>query len=233
MRKLFAMSAVALIFSAPIRAADVDSVMLLYQAQEPGAGSYPSRILVTDRYIRMDDGVDEGDYLIFDRKTRLISSVTHDDQTVFEIPPREVTQPEPMPLKLRTEEVAMKGDAPKVDGKLPRHRELYVNDKLCYSVVAVPGLMEDAVQALRDFRQVLAGEHAHTLPRIPADMQEPCDLALNTFHPQWQLEFGLPLQEWDGEGNRQILMDYKQGLKVDEKLFTLPQGFSHYNSDQI
>jgi hypothetical protein len=233
MRKLFATVVVALVFSAPLRAADVDSVMLLYQAQEPGAGSYPSRILVTERYVRMDDGVDTGDYLVFDRKTRLISSVTHDDQTVFEIPPRKVTQPAPMPLKLRTEEVVLKEDAPMVAGKAPHHRQLYVNDKLCYSVVAVPGLMEDAVQALRDFRRVLAGEHAKTLPRIPADMQEPCDLALNTFHPNWQLKFGLPLQEWDEKGNRQVLMDYKQGFKVDEKLFTLPQGFSHYNSDQI
>lgn len=233
MRKSFAAATVALVYSAALHAADVDSVMLLYQAQEPGVGSYPSRILVTERYVRMDDGVDDGDYLVFDRKTHLISSVTHDDQTVFEIPPRKVTQPAPMPLHIRTEEVAVKQDAPQVEGKAPHHRQLYVNDTLCYSVVTVPGLMNDAVAALRDFRQVLAGEHAKTLPRIPADMQEPCDLALNTYHPDWQLKFGLPLQEWDEKGNRQILMDYKQGFKVDEKLFTLPDGYSHYNSDQI
>ncbi|MEJ2407732.1 MAG: hypothetical protein P8171_26445 [Candidatus Thiodiazotropha sp.] len=233
MAKVVVALAAMFVMVSPLLAADVDSTMLLYQAQEPGAGSYPSRILVTERYVRMDDGVDQGDYLVFDRKTHLISSVTHDDQTVFEIPEREITLPSPLKLELRTAEVALQGDAPKVAGKAPHHRELYVNDKLCYSVVAVPGLMDDAVAALREFRQVLAGEHAHTLPRIPADMQEPCDLALNTFHPEWQLQFGLPLQEWDGKGNRQVLMDYKEGFKVDEKLFSLPKGYQHYNSDQL
>jgi len=233
MGKFLAAVAAVLVMVAPLQAEELDSVMLLYQAQEPGVGSYPSRILVTDRYVRMDDGADDGDYLIFDRKTRLISSVTHDDGTVFEIPPREVTQPEPMPLKIRSEAVALEKNAPRLDGKQPQHRQLYVNDKLCYSVVAVPGLMEDAVQALRDFRKVLAGEHAKTLPRIPADMQQPCDLALNTFHPIWQLQFGLPVQEWDGQGNRQVLMNYKQDFKVDSELFQLPEGYQHYNSDQM
>jgi hypothetical protein len=28
-------------------------------------------------------------------------------------------------------------------------------------------------------------------------------------------------------------MDYREGFKVDEKLFALPEGYSHYTSDQI
>jgi len=234
MRFLLAASA-AFFVSAGAYAADVDSTLLLYQAREPGVGSYPSRILITDRYVRMDDGKDKGDYLVFDRKSRLISSVVHDDKTVFEIPPREVKQEPPMVLKRRAEQVKMKDGSPMpmVAGKQPQQHQLFVNDKLCYNVVVVPGLMDDAVAALRDFRQVLAGEHAKTLPRIPADMQEPCDLALNTFYAGWQLQFGLPIQEWDEAGKGQVLMDYKEGFAVDEALFTLPQGYQHYTSDNL
>jgi hypothetical protein len=232
MRSLRAAVAALVVFSAPLSAADIDSTMLLYQAQEPGTGTYPSRILVTERYVRMDDGADEGDYLLFDRQSRLISSVTHDDRTVFEIPPREVTQEPPSKLERRSEQVQTKG-APVVEGKSPQQHHLYVNDKLCYSVVVVPGLMTDAVVALGDFRQVLAGEHAKVLPRLPADMQKPCDLALNTFHADWQLQFGLPIQEWDEAGNGQLLMDYKEGFAVDEALFTLPQGYRHYSTDSL
>lgn len=233
MRFLLAASAVFFITTGCVSAAEVTSTMLLYKAREPGIGSYPSRILITDRYVRMDNGQDKGDYLVFDRKSRLISSVAHDDQTVFEIPPREITQEPPMALKRRHEILKVKNDVPAVAGKQPQQHQLFVNDKLCYNVVVVPGLMNDAVAALRDFRQVLAGEHAKVLPRIPADMQEPCDLALNTFYADWQLQFGLPIQEWDESGKGQVLMDYKEGFAVDEALFTLPQGYQHYTSDNL
>lgn len=232
MRSFRAAAAALVLSSTTAMAANVESVMLMYQAHEPGIDPYASRILVTERYVRMDDGIDEGDYLIFDRQSRLISSVTHSDRTVFEIPPRPNTQKPPMPLERRSEQVAV-GEAPKVAGKQPQQHQLYVNDTFCYSVVAVPGMMEDAVQALRDFRQVLAGEHAKALPRIPADMQQPCDLALHTFHSDWHLQFGLPIQEWDEAGSGQMLMDYKQGFTVDEKLFELPGDYQHYSTDTL
>lgn len=226
-------AALALVLSATTACAgEVDSVMLMYQAHEPGIAPYTSRILVTGSYVRMDDGINEGDYLIFDRKSRLISSVNHADQTVFEIPPREITQKPPMPLERRSERLEV-GEAPRIGGKPPRQHQLYVNDTLCYNVIAVPGLMEDVVQGLRDFRQVLAGEHARVLGSVPADMQQPCDLALHTFHSDWQLQFGLPIQEWDEAGNGQMLMDYKQGFKADEKLFELPSNYQPYRSDTL
>jgi hypothetical protein len=229
--RMFITAVVAAVFPVLVSAAEVESTMLLYQAREPGVAPYSSRILVTERYVRMDDGKDDGDYLIFDRESRLISSVTHSDQTVFEIPPREVNAEPPMPIERRSEAVAQP-DAPRVGGKAPELQRLYVNDKLCYSVVTVPKLMGDAVAAITDFRQVLAGEHAKMLPRLPADMQDACDLALNTFHPAWQVEFGLPLQEWDERGNGQMLMDFNGSLMVDESLFELPEGYSHYNTDK-
>jgi hypothetical protein len=228
MRGLRAVAAALVVFTFPAWAAEVESVMLMYQAHEPGIAPYSSRILVTERYVRMDDGVDEGDYLVFDRQSRLISSVSHNDQTVFEIPPREITLEPPLPLQRRHEQQPV-GNAPKVDGKQPEQHLLYVNESLCYSVVAVPGLMGDAVAALREFRQVLAGEHARVLPDIPADMQQPCDLALHTFHSGWQLQFGLPIQEWDEAGSGQVLVDYRQSFMVDNGLFTLPRDYRHYS----
>jgi hypothetical protein len=232
MRALRAVATALILLSAPAWAEKVGSVMLMYQAHESGVAPYSSRILVTERYVRMDDGIDKGDYLIFDRQSRLISSVTHNDQTVFEIPPREITLESPIPLKRRSKQLQVE-NAPTVGGRQPQQHQLYVNDTLCYNVVAVPGLMGDAVQALRDFRRVLAGEHAKALPDIPADMQQACDLALHTFHYDWQLQFGLPIQEWDEAGNGQVLMDYKQDFMVDESLFGLPENYHHYNTDSL
>ncbi len=232
MRLPLAAAAAFIAFSAPLPAADLNSTMLLYQAQEPGVGSYPSRILITEQAVRMDDGDNEADYLVFDRKRLLISSVSHGDQTVFEIPSREIAQKPPVALKRRSEAVAVK-DVPEVGGKPPQQHRLYVNGALCYSVVAVPGLLDDAVAALSEFRRVLAGEHAKALPHMPADVQEPCDLALNTFHPGWQLQFGLPIREWDELGNGQLLMDFKESFPVDASLFELPKGYRHYSTDSL
>jgi hypothetical protein len=209
-----------------------DGALLVYRQQERDVEPYNTRILVTKDYMRMDDGVDEGDYLIFDRKQHLISSVTHTDGTVFEIPPRPITQQPPLKLHRRNNEVKL-DNAPMVGKEKPHHRQLYVNDAICYNVVAVKGLLKDVQQALTEFRKTLAGEHAKLLPRLPADQQEPCDLALNIFYPAWQLEYGLPIQEWDEQGRGQTLIDYKEKVTLDDKLFTLPPGYRHYTTDSM
>ncbi len=210
----------------------VEGTMLIYRQQEQGVEPYNDRIMVTADYLRMDDGADNGDYLIFDRKQGLISSVTHGDETVLEIPPRKISQRPPMQLNRRGSEIEM-GEVPLIAGRKPQHHQLYLNDKSCYNVVAVEGLLDDALKALADFRNTLAGEHAKLLPRLPADQQDPCDLARNIFYPTWQLQFGLPIQEWDEQGKGQVLVDFKEGVELDKKLFTLPQGYRHYTTDDM
>ena len=51
MRSFWVVAAAA-VFSTTAWAADVESVMLMYQAHEPGIEPYASRILVTERYVR-------------------------------------------------------------------------------------------------------------------------------------------------------------------------------------
>ena len=208
--------------------AEQTATMLLYQVKEPGLAPYSSRILVTPRYMRMDDGSAQGDYLLFNRDSRTIYSVTHSDGTVLEIHPRPVTIKSPLPLHMGEAEVPNGKGAPEIDGKMPHRYRLSVNGALCYQVVAAAGLLEDAVKALRAYRLVLAGENARVLPRIPADMNEPCDLALNTFAPDWQLKFGLPIQAWDPHGRGQHLVDFNAAYPVQRSLFVLPPNFRHY-----
>lgn len=231
MKRVIVIAVVALL-SVPVGVSAVEGSLLIYQQQELGIEPYNARIMVTRGTLRMDDGVDEGDYLLFDRQQGLISSVTHGDGTVFEIPTRAVNQRPPMKLRRRSSEVKM-DNPPMVGKEKPRHHQLIVNDKACYNVIAVEGLLKDVRQVLTDFRKTLSGEHAKLLPRLPADQQEPCDLARNIFHPGWQLEFGLPIQEWDEQGRGQTLVDYKENTQLDDKLFTLPQGYRHYTTDDL
>ena len=233
MRKSFFIAALALVSTyGSAVAGQVDSTMLLYQRTDAGGPPYASRVLVTENYMRLDGGREDGDFILFDRRARIIHSVVHSERTVLDIAARKVTVEPPMKLHIGTERVASAG-MPTVAGHKPVHYRLTVNGKPCYDVVAVPGLLEEAVAARREYRQVLAGEQATTINGTPADMQDPCDLATNTFAPTRQLDYGLPIQESSAAGFRQNLVDFKSAYPVDERLFTLPEGYTHYTPDRL
>ena len=59
------------------------AVMLLYEEQESGTETYPIRMIVTDDYVRSDDGVDDGSYLLYDRREKILYSVVPDEGRVL------------------------------------------------------------------------------------------------------------------------------------------------------
>jgi hypothetical protein len=97
----------------------------------------------------------------------------------------------------------------------------------------VEKLLPDAVQAMRDYRAVMAGEHAKTLDNTPIELQDPCDLTLNIFSPLWLLAKGLPIQEWSPQGKASALLNYKNAAQVDSALFNLPKGYRHYQTQSM
>lgn len=200
--------------------------MLLYSIKEPGAGAYPSRMIVTDDYVRMDDGADGGDFVLMERRSGAVHSVTHGDRTVLTIPARPVTIEPPVELHLTSEAVPLGEEAPTIGGRQAVHHRLQVNGSDCYNVVAVPGLLPESVAATLQFRRTLAGQHARTLLRTPADMHKACELAVDTFHPEWALGFGLPIQEWSGDDQRgRALMDFDPQFEAKPSLFELPSDY--------
>lgn len=213
--------------------ASVQGGMLLYQVSEPGLEPYPSRLLVSEDFLRMDDGEATGDFILFDRKARTIYGVTHGDQTIFVIPPRQLAIESPELIERASAIVAGPEPLPPIGGQTPLQRRLTVNGQGCYNLISVEGLMPEAVAALKDFREVLSGEHKSLLPSLPADMREPCDLALHSFHPGWQLEFGLPVREWDEKGKGQFLIDIQPAYTIDTQWFELPAAYRRYSSDQL
>lgn len=202
--------------------------IIKYQIIEADIAPYISRMMISAAHMRMDDGEDNGNYLVLSRQTGVIESVNHDEQSIFVINPREVSAEPSIELKRKTTETPL-GAAPAIDGKHPQQFLLSVNGELCQSVVSVEGLLGDVVDAWRQFRRILAGEHAAALSYIPADQQLGCDLALNTFSPTWFLDFGLPVQSQEAVGKSMILMDYMVDEQIDPKLFTMPEGYHRYS----
>jgi hypothetical protein len=91
--------------------------------------------------------------------------------------------------------------------------------------VVIEGVMEEALDGLRELKLSLARIQARTLEATPLEMRTPCGLAANLYAADRSLNFGLPLQE-RGSGRSQSLVDFSPDHEVDAALFRLPAGFS-------
>lgn len=202
----------------------VDSGLLVYQVREAGVGPYFSRILVNDDHVRLDEGLDAGDFTLFDRNQEIIYAVSHEEQSVMVINPGPVDiQANDALILNQTEQVDR--EAPTIAGEAPHNVKLLANGEVCNRLVVVPGLMEDALEGIRELKRVLARVHAATLAGTPPEMQTPCDLAANVHAPTRSLDQGLPIQENSGSVN-QTLVDFVEQHPSAEALFELPAGYA-------
>jgi len=219
------------VLSPPTLAAkQLQATILHFQIKPAGQSAYAERVLVTPEYLRIDGGGMGGVYILFNRRTQAIYSVSPKDKDVLTIRRRAVTVKPQKPLKLDVTSQPFKG-APSIDGKTPRHYAFFAGGKRCYDVVAVPGLLEDARRALAAFRTSLAGQQALDYGRTPASPQSACEQARLIFAPTRYLDHGFPIQGWGTRGDARRLLDYKLDQPVAAALFRLPADYKYYTVD--
>jgi hypothetical protein len=210
----------------------VDNELLLFQDSEQGIQPYQTRVIVTPTQVRFDDGKGSKSYTLFDRKSRIARTVDIEQRTILEMHPKSVKVKPPFALNYTVKDLGEMKNAPKIMGKTPKHFQEYTNNKLCFDVITVDGLMPQALQALSEFRQLLASDSVVTFNNIPADMQEPCSMAMSTFAPTRYLQHGFPIHQWY-PGFSRILIDYKEHYQPDPKLFEIPDGYFTYTVKQV
>ena len=209
-------------------ASDESNIVLMFQEQERGVDPYLSRIIVTPDYLRMDDGSEEGDFILYDRKTRMIQSVAHDDANVLQIPFHEVSIQPPFLLNMEARLVEDES-APLIGGNKPVQYIVMVNNERCYDVMLVPGLLEDGARAMAEYLEALAGEQARNLFKTPAEYLSACILSNNIFHAGDYLEKGFPIQERSMAGYERQLLDYQVNQELDEALFSIPEDYRTFS----
>lgn len=205
---------------------------MLYIETDAGSGqSFSLYMFVNPNFLHMSDSRSPKDYVLFDRKKKVIYSVNSDDKTVFEIHAKPVDIDSP--IELNYVETSQPSSAiPKINGRQATHYRYTVNGKHCYdAVVTPPSFLPDVRKALIEFRTVLAGEHASTLNNTPRDMLDACDLAVNIFDVNDHYAHGLPIREWGNGGYQRFLKDYQADTRVMQKLLTVPEGYRHYSLD--
>ena len=209
---------------------DKKGVLITYsEREEAGTPLFRSQMFVSNKYIYMADNRFPDDFLLFDREKQTIYSVTHANKTIFVIKPKEIKSKSPIEITY-TEESQASSAIPKVSGHSATHYRYFANGKHCYDAVTLEKtFLPEAVAALREYRQLLAGEHASTVHAMPADTHEACDLALNIYYASKHLGTGLPLREWDQKGFLKFMVDYRLNIEYDQEKFKLPEGFSEFS----
>ncbi len=219
MRKTLILLSIFLSLPAFAEQADV----LEYRVRESAGAPYVSRFLVTPRWLRIDQGEEGDGYLLFDRQRGIVHDVSDEDRTVLEIDPPRAGQRVSHGLRFQLVPID-DADAPRIAGVVPRHLLLKVDGADCQEIVVVPGLMQRAVDAWREFATRLADQQATTLAAMPAGSQSECDLLTHVYAPARALELGLPVF-WHQPGKDRALQDYARDRRVDAELFTLPKGY--------
>jgi len=201
--------------------------------EEKGIDPYKVRLIVSKSFLRFDDGESSNGFILYNRKSKVIYNVNDDDKTIMEIHPKRKSVVSPVKLKNRDKKIAELTDAPKINNTVPIKYDFSTNDTVCFGIVAVKGLLPMATKALREFQQALADDSTFTLDNIPADMQDACALAMNTFTSTRHLKFGFPIQFWSPKGYSRSLVSFNEDFKSNETLFLLPEQYKSFSVDDL
>jgi hypothetical protein len=207
-----------------VNAAAQQASLLVYRVSEPGVQPYISRIIVTDDYVRLDEGGSADGFTLFDRQQEILYNVAPDDQTIFVMNP-DAPPADDNPALILTESVTVDEQAPEVVGKRPRNVRLMANGELCGRLVVVEGVMQEALDGLSELKLTLARVQAGMMPSMPLNARTPCDLADTVHAADRTLRFGLPLQEHN-DNRSQSLVDFSETFDAPDDLFRLPPGFA-------
>ena len=207
------------------------AAVLYFVEHEPGGEPYRTRMIVTAGFLRMDDGRDSRDFLLFDRADGSIYNVSSADKQVLVIRPRpvELKPPAKFTHRVMTDTAAF----PAIEGRKVTHYELLTNEMRCYDLYAADGLLPGALVALREYRLILAGQQALTAAATPPEMQSACDLANNVFLPVRHLEYGFPVRLVDMTGRSMELVDYKTDFRVTADMLRLPAEYRRLTLEEL
>ena len=80
-----------------------NATVVHFQEKEASTDAYHTRMIVTPEYLRFDDGKGSTDFILFDRKKRIIYSTSSMDKHTLVIKWRKVSRKMPDSLKNRVE----------------------------------------------------------------------------------------------------------------------------------
>ncbi|MDT8282711.1 MAG: hypothetical protein RQ982_07850 [Gammaproteobacteria bacterium] len=214
---------------------------LSYVEREPGTDEYEVTMLVSDRYIRVDEPGEKSGYIIYDDKDRVIYSVSHFDRSVLVIREHPFSEGS-SPVKTAVEYLQL-DDAPNVSGKAIFNYRIFIDDKnkntiagvseeeTCTEIQLVEGLLPEVSKILQNYQKVVSGQQVKMTDNKITEIQTDCYYADQIYNTGAYYEKGLPVQEWHSNERSRLLTGYDK-IPVDSEKFKVPADYKQFSVDK-
>lgn len=209
----------------PAYADPLKSLVLYYDEAEAGVGVQTMRYIINDKFMRIDGGQVEQDFILFDRQKKTVYSINHEDQTILKIINKPWNIPE-FSFEVNTK-ITELTDAPRVFDQPVYDYSVTADKEVCTRVMLVKNMYMNELAVLHEYQTIMSGQQVATLGNTPEELQTPCFLVDQVFHKADYFKLGLPIQ-------LTYSRDYSKQLKTikpesfDRGLFSLPQGYKEY-----
>jgi len=201
--------------------------LLVFTEMRPNEPESTLRMIITDKHMRIDEGPQSEDYILFDRSSKVISNVVAEDESIMVINPGEQKTKAPFPLRWiiesQTSQALMRSD--NSNEASATHFLYYLNDKPCYNLVTIDNHLVATLDAMREYNLVLANELKRNYREMDAQQ---CYEAINIFDPNLRLQNGFPLREWSSYGYQRFLVDFKNDVIFPKTMFELPTNYKKF-----
>ena len=214
---------------------DVQEVyQLAYIEREPGTDEYEVTMLVSDRYIRIDETGEESGFIIYDDKEKVIYSVAHQDRSILVIKQHEFSE-DASPVKANVEYLQL-ADAPSVSGKSIYNYRVFVKtgagvvdeEETCTEIQLVEGLLPEVRKILQNYQKVVSGQQVKMVDNKITEMQTSCFYVDQIYNSGAYYEKGLPIQEWHSNDRSKMLTTYNK-ISVDADKFKIPENYRKFS----
>jgi len=210
---------------------------LVYIEREPGTDEYEVTILISDRYIRIDEAGENSGYIIYDDEKRVIYSVAHQDKSILVINRHEFSDKD-SPVKANVEYLQL-ADAPAVSGKVIYNYRVFVNtgagvvdeEETCTEIQLVEDLLPEVRGILQNYQKVISGQQVKMVDNKITEMQSRCFYVDQIYNSGAYYEKGLPIQEWHSNERSKILTTYNK-ISVDSDKFKIPENYRQFSVDK-
>lgn len=205
---------------------------LQYVEREPGVDDYNVTMLVSDRYIRIDEHGESNGYIVYDDEKKTIFSVSHHDKSILVINEFDFSDTE-SPVEVEVEYLQL-ADAPKVSGKDIYNYRVFTKDKdteeICMELQLVENLMPDVARIMKNYQIVISGQQVKMTDNKITDMQTACFFADQIYNTGLYYDKGFPIQEWHSNERSRILSSYKK-IDVSLETFMVPDDYHQFSID--
>ncbi len=199
---------------------------VIFVESESGLEPFQTRLLLGDDYLRLDDGDDYGDFVLFDLKTHWIHSYNHEDRTHILVKPKIVEDiTSDIHWYVERQELT---DAPMLGGKIPIQHSFYANAQLCSQSMNAKGFLSEVSKVLIDYYRVLEDQNKQTVNHIPEAIKTDCYMANHYLFSTEYLKKGFPLYMVDYQGHEKKLLSYRD-LEKPKIIMQHPENYSTYN----